>query len=208
MPPVRRLGRRAASPVAHAQPGVFVFSRPAWISMLQARGEARAEEWPATCPLERAAQRELPNPDRPEEAAMGAYCTLVYTRRHSARMGEIMEVRRPYPGYPHVAVFGDNDEIACIPHRGCRLEIAAVPETAQGELNLLLPGQVVRYTRSFFFGDRLELPSGRKVGFDRLVGFKLQLAGSPTAAPPKEETVAKNARTGSADSVAVAAEPH
>ncbi len=139
---------------------------------------------------------------------MGAYCTLVYTRRHAARMGEIMEVRRPYPGHNLVAVFGDNDEIACIPHRGCRLEIAAVPDTAQGELNLLLPGHVIRYTRSFFFGDRLELPSGKKVGFDRLVGFKLQLAGAPTAAPPGEETVAKNIQTGSADGVTVAAEQH
>jgi len=61
---------------------------------------------------------------------MGAYCTLVYIRRHAAKMGEIMEVRRIDPYY-YVAVFGDNDELACIPHRGCRLEIVATPETAQ-----------------------------------------------------------------------------
>jgi hypothetical protein len=121
---------------------------------------------------------------------MGAYCMLDYTRRHAAGMGEIMEVRRLHP-YHYVAVFGDNEELACIPHRGCRLEIVATPETSHGEVNLLLPGQVVGYTRSFFFGDRFELPSGKKVGLDQLVGFKLQLAPPRTATPPEEETVAK-----------------
>ena len=134
---------------------------------------------------------------------MGAYCTLDYTRRHAAKMGEIMEVRR-IDRYQYVAVFGDNDELACIPHRGCRLEIVATPETAHGDLNLLLPGQVIRYTRSFFFGDRLELPSGKKVGFDQLVGFKLQLAPRMTAAPPDEETIAKGVPAGKPDGVTVA----
>jgi hypothetical protein len=138
---------------------------------------------------------------------MGAYCTLDYTHRHPARMGEIMEVRRPYPGHHFVAVFGDKDEIACIPHRGCWLEIAAAPPSSHGELNLLLPGQVIRYKRSFFFGDRVELPSGKRVGLDRLVGFKLQLAGPRTAPLPDEETVAKSIRTSRADGVAVAAPP-
>lgn len=132
---------------------------------------------------------------------MGAYCRL--NRRHPARMGEIMEVRRASP-YHDVAVFGDNEEIACIPHRGCRLEIVAVPGTSRGEVNLLLPGHVIRYTRSFFFGDRLELPSGKKVGLDQLVGFKLQLARPTTEAPPEEETVAKSVRPGKSDGIAVA----
>jgi hypothetical protein len=135
-------------------------------------------------------------------AVMGAYCVLYYTRRHAARMGEIMEVRRSYP-YHHVAVFGDNEELACIPHRGCRLEIVAAPETSHGEVNLLLPGQVVRYARSFFFGDRLELPSGKKVGLDQLVGFKLQLAPSRTATPLEEETVAKTVRADKPNGVTV-----
>jgi hypothetical protein len=95
-----------------------------------------------------------------------------------------MEVRRLYP-YHDAAVFGDNEELACIPHRGCRLEIVAAPETPHGEVNLLLPGQVVGYTRSFFFGDRFELPSGKKVGLYQLVGFKLQLA-PPRTAPPRK----------------------
>jgi hypothetical protein len=138
---------------------------------------------------------------------MGAYCRLDYTRRHAARMGEIMEVRRLYP-YHYVAVFGDNEELACIPHRGCRLEIVAAPETPHGEVNLLLPGQVVGYTRSFFFGDRFELPSGKKVGLDQLVGFKLQLAPPRTAPPPEEEMVAKTVSAGKPNVVTVAGWPY
>jgi hypothetical protein len=136
-------------------------------------------------------------------AVMGAYCKLDYTRRHAARMGEIMDVRRSSP-YDYAAVFGDNEELACIPHRGCRLEIVAAPETSHREVNLLLPGQVIGYTRSFFFGDRFELPSGKKVGLDQLVGFKLQLAPPTTATPPRNETVAKTVRAGKPNGVTVA----
>jgi hypothetical protein len=138
---------------------------------------------------------------------MGAYCRLDYTCRHAARMGEIMEVRRLDP-YHYVAVFGDNEELACIPHRGCRLEIVAAPENAHGEVNLLLPGQVVGYTRSFFFGDRFELPTGKKVGLDQLVGFKLQLAPPRTATPPEEEIVAKTVAAGKPKVVTVAGQPY
>src|SRR5207245_9197425 len=94
--------------------------------------------------------------------AMGAYCMLASIRRHPARPGEIMEVRRLFTYYD-AAVFGDRDEIACIPHKGCLLEIVAAGEAAHPEVNRLLPGHVIRYTRSFFFGDRFELPSGTRV---------------------------------------------
>ena len=40
---------------------------------------------------------------------MGAYRTLVRIRRHPARLGEIMEVRRPST-YSEAAVSGDRDE--------------------------------------------------------------------------------------------------
>src|SRR5881409_1753268 len=60
-------------------------------------------------------------------------------------------------------IFGDRKEIACIPHAGCRLEIVATPASPHRKVNLLLPGQVIRYTHSFFLGDRFELPSGTKV---------------------------------------------
>ena len=48
---------------------------------------------------------------------MGAYCTLDSIRRHPAGLGEIMEVRR-LSTYYDAAVFGDGNEIACIPHKG------------------------------------------------------------------------------------------
>ena len=121
---------------------------------------------------------------------MGAYCTLDSIRRHTARLGEIMEVRR-LSTYYDAAVFGDRNEIACIPHKGCLLEIVAAGEATHPEVNRLLPGQVIRYTRSFFFGDRFELPSGTRVGLRQLVGFKLQLEPSRTAPMPEEDAVVR-----------------
>jgi hypothetical protein len=120
---------------------------------------------------------------------MGEYCTRVHIRRHPAKVGEILEVRRYSSYYYDVALFGDDREIACIPHQGCRLEIVATAETAHPQANLLLPGHVIRYRWSFFFGDRLELPGGRKVGLASLVGFKMQLLPPVTTAPPVEEAI-------------------
>ena len=127
--------------------------------------------------------------------AMGAYCTLDSIRRHPARLGEIMEVRRLFTYYD-AAVFGDRDEIACIPHKGCLLEIVAAGEAAHPEVNRLLPGHVIRYTRSFFFGDRFELPSGTRVNLAQLVGFKLQLAPPRTAPLPEEEAIVQRTTRG------------
>jgi hypothetical protein len=118
---------------------------------------------------------------------MGAYCTL-NIRRHPASFGEIMEVRSLSP-YHDAALFGDRKEIACIPHKGCLLEIVVVGETTHPALNQLLPGQVIRYTRSFFFGDRFKLPSGKKVGLSQLVGFKLQLAPPQAVPVPDEDAI-------------------
>jgi hypothetical protein len=87
-------------------------------------------------------------------------------------------------------LIGDKKEIACIPHKGCRLEIAATAATSHRDVNLLLPGHVIRYKRSFLFGDRFELPSGAKAGLEDLLGFKLQLAPSTTPPPPTEEVIA------------------
>ena len=67
---------------------------------------------------------------------MGAYCTLDSIRRHPARLGEIMEVRR-ISTYYDVAVFGDRGEIACIPHKGCLLEVVASGEATHPEVNQL-----------------------------------------------------------------------
>ena len=112
---------------------------------------------------------------------MGAYCLLESVPSHRASVGEILEVR--WVDYYGAIVFGDRKEIACIPHEGCRLEIIATAPSPHRKVELLLPGQVVRYMHSFFLGDRFVLPDGRKVKLQHLVGFKLQLASRPVPAP-------------------------
>jgi hypothetical protein len=119
---------------------------------------------------------------------MGAYCLLGLIPSHPVSVGEIMEVR--WFDYHGAVIFGDREEIACIPHAGCRLEVIATPPSCHRQVNLLLPGQVIRYTHSFFRGDRFELPGGTKVSLRHLVGFKLQLASS-IALPPLEDAVVR-----------------
>ncbi len=119
---------------------------------------------------------------------MGAYCLLESIASHPARIGEIMEV--VWFDYYGAIVIGDRKEIACIPHAGCRLEIVATPSSPHPKVDLLLPGHIVRYTHSFFRGDRFELPGGAKVGLRYLVGFKFQLASS-VALPPRERAVVR-----------------
>lgn len=123
---------------------------------------------------------------------MGTYCTLERMPRHAAQVGEIMEVSWINRAGP--VLIGDRGEIACIPHQGCRLEIAATAVTLHRQVNLLVPGAVIRYKRSFLFRDRFELPSGAKVGVADLLGFRLQLA--PTAPPPApiEEDIVRRLR--------------
>jgi hypothetical protein len=98
--------------------------------------------------------------------------------------------------YYGAVIFGDRREIACIPHTGCRLEIVATPPISHRKVHRLLPGQVVRYKRSFFFCDRFELPGGAKVGLRHLVGFKLQLAPRMTL-PPIEDAILRGGREAS-----------
>jgi hypothetical protein len=117
---------------------------------------------------------------------MGAYCLLESVPSHRASVGEILEVRRV--DYYGAVIFGDRNEIACVPHEGCRLEITATGPSPHRKAELLLPGQVIRYMQSFFLGDRFVLPNGRKVKLQQLVGFKLQLASRPVP-PPLEDVV-------------------
>jgi hypothetical protein len=119
---------------------------------------------------------------------MGAYCLLGSIPSHSASVGEILEVI--WFDHHGAITFGDKKEIACIPHAGCRLEITATPPRPHRKVDLLLPGQVIRYKHSFFLGDRFVVPGGRTVSLRHLVGFKLQLASSP-APPPLEEVVVR-----------------
>ena len=124
---------------------------------------------------------------------MGAYCIRALIRRHTAKVGEIMQVR--WSDYYGAAIFGDGQEIACIPHNGCWLEIVGTAETSHGKVNLLLPGQVIRYTRSFLLWDRFELPGGSRVGLWHLVGFRLQLVPDPIGPiPVEDDLVGRKAR--------------
>ena len=117
---------------------------------------------------------------------MGAYCLLESVPSHRASVGEILEVRKV--DHYGAVIFGDRNEIACVPHEGCRLEITAIGQSPHRKAELLLPGQVIRYMQSFFLGDRFVLPNGRKVKLQHLVGFELQLASRPVA-PPLEDVV-------------------
>ena len=122
---------------------------------------------------------------------MGAYCRVPLPR-HAAREGETFEVL--WSDYYGAALFGDRDEIACVPHKGCRLEIVAAAATSDHEVDLLVPGQVLRYERSYILLDRLVLPNGKKVSLGHFVGFKLRLAPVVTAAPPSEEMLIRRVR--------------
>ena len=116
---------------------------------------------------------------------MGAYCSRALIPHHTAQVGELMEVL--WSDYYGAAIFGDGQEIACIPHNGCWLEIVGTAETSHGKVNLLLPGQVIRYTRSCLLWDRFELPGGSRVGLWHLVGFRLQLVQDPVRTIPVEK---------------------
>jgi hypothetical protein len=108
-------------------------------------------------------------------------------------VGEIMQVL--WSDYYGAAIFGDRQEIACIPHTGCWLEIVGTAETSHRRVNLLLPGHVLRYRRSFLFGDRFEFPGGPRVGLWHLVGFKLQLVPDVMPlVPVEEDLVGRKAR--------------
>ena len=122
---------------------------------------------------------------------MGAYCRVPLPR-HNAQEDETLQVR--WSDYYRPALFGDRGEIACIPHRGCRLELVAVAETAHREVDLLLPGQILRYRRSFLLPDRLTLPNGRKIWLGHFVGFSLRVAPTEPSRPPSEELLVEGSR--------------
>ena len=123
---------------------------------------------------------------------MGAYRRWVPVPHHTAKVDEIMEDL--WSDYYGAALFGDEREIACLPHKGCRLEIVATAESSHDEVNLILPGHVVRYKGSFCFLDRFELPSGTIVGLWHLIGFKLRLAPDTIAPVPSEDAILDRAR--------------
>ncbi len=132
---------------------------------------------------------------------MGAYCIRALIPRHTAQVGEVMEVL--WSDYYGAAMFGDGQEIACIPHTGCWLEITGTAETSHRKVTRLLPGQVIRYTHSFLLGDRFELSGGTRVGLRHLVGFKLQLIPYPKHPIPTEDDLVERKGRDVANSVTV-----
>ena len=122
---------------------------------------------------------------------MGAYCRVPLPR-HFATEGETLQVL--WSDYYGAALFGDRREIACVPHRGCRLEIVATAATGHREVQRLLPGQVLHYARVFWLFDRLVLPSGRTADLGHFVGFTFRLTPATIPPLPIEELVVRRAR--------------
>jgi hypothetical protein len=123
---------------------------------------------------------------------MGAYRRWVPISHHTVKVDEVMKVL--WSDYYGAALFGDENEIACLPHKGCRLEIVAAAESSHHEANLILPGQVVRYQGSFILLGRFEFPSGIIVGLWHLIGFKLRLARDTIGPVPSEDAILDRAR--------------
>jgi hypothetical protein len=105
---------------------------------------------------------------------------------------EIMVVL--WSDYYGAALFGEEDELACLPCQGCRLEIVATAESSHHEVNRILPGQVIRYKGTVCFLDRFELPSNTTVGLWHLVGFKLRLLPDTVTPVPSEDVILDWAR--------------
>ncbi len=124
---------------------------------------------------------------------MGMRWTWIPLLRHIAKVDEIMVVF--WSDYYGAALFSDEEEIACLPHQRCRLEIVGTAESSHPEVELLLPGQVIRYKGPLCFLDRFELPSGATVGLWHLVGFKLRLAPDTVTPVPDEDAILDHARS-------------
>ena len=104
---------------------------------------------------------------------------------HTAQFDEIMGVL--WSDYYGAVLFGDEGAIARLPHKGCRLEVVATAASSHHEVNLVLPGQVIRYKGSFCFLDRFELPSGTTVGLWNLVIFTVRLVSDAITPVPSED---------------------
>ncbi len=110
---------------------------------------------------------------------------------HTAGVDEIIYVLwSDYYGAALVA----RGEIARLPYKGCRLEVVGTAESSHRDVNLILPGEIIRYKGSSCFLDRFELPMGTTVGLWHLVGFKLRLAPDRPAPVPSEDALLDRAR--------------
>jgi len=101
-------------------------------------------------------------------------------------------------------LIGDNEEVACIPHQGCKLEIQATAKSPHREADRLLPGQAISYIQVrfgwFIRRELFLLPDAREVKLSQLTGFKLRLLPDVWAPPPVEEPVLPRRERVSAES--------
>lgn len=125
-------------------------------------------------------------------------------RHHKAGVGEIMTVTGVEDLVAPMVLIGDKDEVACIPHQGCKLEIQATAKSSHPEADRLLPGQVISYIQVrlgwFVRRDLFLLPTAREVQLSQLAGFKLTLLPDVSAPPPAEEEILPRRERMSAES--------
>src|SRR5262245_32653853 len=114
-------------------------------------------------------------------------------RRHVAKIDEILHVL--WSDYYGAALFGDDVEVASLPHTRCRLEVVGDAESSHRDPNGLLPGQVIRYKGRRCFVDRFELPGGTTVALWCLVGFTLRILSDTVVPVPSEESVLDSVRS-------------
>ena len=121
-------------------------------------------------------------------------------RYHDARVGEEMLVTGN--AYGQMTLRGDRNEVACIPHRGCRLETVKVAPSINPEVKRLLPLEVITFIQvrflRIFRRDLFLLPNGREVTLKDLEGFKFKLMPLEVSRPPREEDILRRAGVGGA----------
>ena len=122
-------------------------------------------------------------------------CTGQQRVFHKAEVGEIMVVVREFS---RMRMVGNRDEIACIPHEGCRLEIQETAASTDPQVKQLLPLDEITYIQvrflKVFRRDLFLLSNGREVELWKLEGFKLRLMSPEIPRPPREEDVLKQAK--------------
>ncbi len=117
-------------------------------------------------------------------------------RFHDARVGEAMRVTGN--AYGDMVLRGDRDEVACVPHRGCRLELLEVAPSNNPEVQKLLPLDFITFIQVRFLyifrRDLFLLPNGREVKLKDLEGSTLKLMPLGIDRPPREEDILQRAR--------------
>jgi hypothetical protein len=106
---------------------------------------------------------------------------------HTATVDEILEVL--WSDWYGAALIGDDGEIALLPRARCRLEVIETAPTRHHEVDLLLPGQMIRHHRSRWALHWFELPGRARVGLWHLVGFKLRLPPDVMPPVPDEDAI-------------------